>query len=244
MFEREYEIVRVVARHAEVLWPEIRNRVLQAERGYGRGVADLMVLDIDRANLADRRERHLPPARRSGEAAVLQAVIAHAEAPLEEVIARVPMTRSHVRHLLRQLEQAGLINTADGVARPTWPAGPIVSRAIAVEAKLTNWRSAAIQSERYQDFADETYVAMPAARIASLMKRREDLEGLGLGLIAVSAEACEIAVPAAAANPRLPALRRWLEEVEYGELVGEVRPLVQPFPARFAQPTPAELVGT
>lgn len=244
MFEREYEIVRLVALHAGVLWPELRSRVIQAERGYGRGVADLMVFDIDRVSLADRRERHLPPARRSGEAAVLQAVIDLADAPLGEVIARVPMTPSHVRYLLRQLEEAGLISATDGAARPTWPAGPIVSRAIAIEAKLTNWRSAAIQAERYLDFADETYVAMPATRIASLMKRPQDLEGLGPGLIAVTPEACEIAVPAVPGTPRMPALRRWLDEVEYGDLVGEVRRLVLPFPARFKQPTPAELVAT
>jgi hypothetical protein len=241
---REYELVRLVAQHAASLWPDSKGeRVLQAERGYGRGVADLMVLDIDRVSLAERRERQLPPARRSGEATVLEAVIAHAGAPLDEVVASVPMTRSHVRHLLRELERAGLINTADGAVIPMWSARPVVSRAIAIEAKLTDWRSAAIQAERYQDFADETYVAMPAARIASLMKRPDRLEGLGLGLIAVSPDACEIVVAAASAAPRLPALRRWLDEVEYGELIGEVRQLIQPFPARFAHPSPAELVA-
>jgi hypothetical protein len=241
--DREYEIVRLVAQHAASLWPDLEGeRVLQAERGYGRGVADLMVLGVDRTALAERRERQLPPARRSGEAAVLEAVIAHAGTPLDEVIAAVPMTRSHVRHLLRELERAGLVSTTDGVARPTWSARPIVSRAIAIEAKLSDWRSAAIQAERYQDFADETYLAMPAPRIASLMKRPERLEGLGLGLIAVSTDGCEI-IPADATPPRLPALRRWLDEVEYGDLIGEVRHLVQPFPARFAHPTPAELVA-
>jgi hypothetical protein len=244
MFDREYEIVRLVARHAERLWPDLNGeRVLQAERGYGRGVADLMVLDIDRVSLAERRKLRLPPARRSGEASVLEAVIAHAGAPLDRVIAAVPMTRSHVRHLLRELERAALISTTDGVVRPTWSARPIVSRAIAVEAKLTDWRSAAIQAERYQDFADETYLAMPAIRIASLMKKPKRLEGLGLGLIAVTPDGCEIVVPAASAVPRLPALRRWLEEVEYGELIGDARQLVQPFPARFAHPSPAELVA-
>lgn len=244
MFDREYEIVRLVARHAAKLWPDIKGeRVLQAERGYGRGVADLMVLDIDRVNFADRRERKLPPARRSGEAAVLQAVITHAGASIDEVAAVVPMTRSHVRHLLRQLERARLISTADGAVRPTWTTAPVLSRAIAIEAKLADWRSAAIQADRYQDFADETYIAMPAGRIASLMERPERLEGLGLGLIAVSLDACDIVVPAVAAPPRLPALRRWVEEVEYGELIGEARQLIQPFPARFAQPSPAELVA-
>jgi hypothetical protein len=244
MFDREYELVRLVARHAETLWPDFKGeRVLQAERGYGRGVADLMVLDIDRVSVAERRERQLPPARRSGEASVLESVTLHAGAPLEEVIAAVPMTRSHVRHLLRELERGALISTTDGVVRPTWSARPIVSRAIAVEAKLTDWRSAAIQAERYLDFADESYLAMPEAPIASLMKKPERLAGLGLGLIAVTPDGCEVVVPAASAVPRLPTLRRWLDEVEYGELIGEVRQLVQPFPARFAHPTPAELVA-
>lgn len=86
MFQREYEIVRLVAHHAETLWPDFRGeRVLQAERGYGRGVADLVVLDINRIHLADRRERLLPPARRAGEAAVLEAVIAHGGEPLDNI---------------------------------------------------------------------------------------------------------------------------------------------------------------
>lgn len=243
MFSREYEIVRLVARHAETLWPDFRGeRVLQAERGYGRGVADLVVLDIDRTRLAERRERQLPPARRAGEAAVLEAVIAHAGEPLDELTAHAGMTRSHVRHLLSQLARAGLVTVADGTARPAWLAGPIALRVIAVEAKLSDWRGAAIQAARYLDFADEAYLAMPARRIESLLKRPDRLEGLGLGLIAVTDEGCSIAVHAHPDRPRLPALRRWLEEAEYGELIGDTRQLIQPFPARFAHPSPAELV--
>jgi hypothetical protein len=244
MFSREYEIVRLVARSAASLWPDILGeRVLQAERGYGRGVADLVVLDVDRVNLDERRERKLPPARRAGEAAVLEAVVAHAGEPLDVITAQVGMTRSHTRRLLTQLADVGLVEIMDGTARATWTAAPIASRVIAVEAKLTDWRGGAIQAMRYLDFANEAYLAMPSRRIESLLERPNQLEGLGLGLIAVSPQGCAIALRAEAAPPRLPALRRWLEEAEYGELIGDARQLIQPFPARFKQPSPAELLA-
>lgn len=244
MFDREYEIVRLVARHSDSLWRNLRgDRVLRAERGYGRGVADLVVLEIDRIHLDDRRRRQLPPARRSGEAAVLEAVITHAGEPLSDLLSHTGMTRSHARHLLSQLSRIGLVTFDDSTARPTWPAGPITSRVIAVEAKLSDWRGAAIQAARYLDFADEAYIAMPASKIELLLKRPERIDGLGLGLISVSDDGCSLALEAQPTPPRLPALRRWLEEAEYGELIGDTRRLVRPFPARFAHPAAAELVA-
>lgn len=132
---------------------------------------------------------------------------------------------------------------ADGTAHPGWPAGPIASRVIAGEAKLADWRGAAIQAARYLDFADEACVAMPARKIESLLRMPERLDGLGLGLIAVSGEGYSVALHAKREPPRLPALRRWLEEAEYGQLIGDVCALIQPFPARFAHPSAAELVA-
>lgn len=243
-FEREYELVRALASEAASLWPGAEGKPrLRAERGYGRGVADLVVLGIDGASLAERRERGLPPARRSGEAQVLQTVIDCTGHPVDVIINRVPMTRGHVRRLLCQLEQVGLIViNDDGTVAPTWPARPVVSRVTAIEAKLTDWRAAAVQAERYLDFADQAYIAMPQRQITALLQRPDRLAGLGLGLIAVADDGCAIALAAETAAPRKPSIRRWLDEVEYADLIGEARPLVPPFPARFAHPTPAELV--
>ena len=47
-FDREHELVVRVASAHTALWPAASPlRVLRAERGYGRGVADLMILDFD-----------------------------------------------------------------------------------------------------------------------------------------------------------------------------------------------------
>ena len=150
MFSREYEIVRLLAHDAKRLWPDmVGELVLRAERGYGRGVADLVVLDIDHANLLERRNCGLPPARRAGEAVVLEAVIAKAGEPLETILSAIPMTRSHARRLMSQLADVGLVQVEDGAAFPAWPGAPIAARVVAIEAKLANWRGGAIQADRY-----------------------------------------------------------------------------------------------
>lgn len=244
MFSREYEIVRLLAHDAKRLWPDmVGELVLRAERGYGRGVADLVVLDIDHANLLERRNCGLPPARRAGEAVVLEAVIAKAGEPLETILSAIPMTRSHARRLMSQLADVGLVQVEDGAAFPAWPGAPIAARVVAIEAKLANWRGGAIQADRYLAFADEAYLAMPTERIETLLRHPDRLDGLDLGLIAVSDGECSIAVPAPVVRPRIPAVRRWLDEAEYGELIGSSRQLIRPFPARFEQPTPAALLA-
>lgn len=243
MLNREYEVVRTLAAHAAVLFPVAGKRVIQAERGYGRGVADLVLLDIDQGNLLERRSRGLPPARRAGEAAVLEAVVMHSGEDVDGILSSVAMTRSHARRLLSELTLAGLISITDGRASPCWPAHPIVSRVIAIEAKLSDWRSGVVQAMRYQAFADETYLALPTSRIEAFVREPDRLQGLGLGLIGVSADRCFIAQEAERLPPREPALRRWLEEAEYGDLTGDTRRLIAPFPARFEQPSPAELVS-
>ena len=244
MFNREYEVVRLVAQHAENLWPDVGGkRVLQAERGYGRGVADLVVLDVDPTQVSSRRNLGLPPARRAGEAAVLEAVIANAGKPIDAIVSAIAMTPSHARRLVWQLADAGLIKVEDGKVHPTWPAARVVTRVIAIEAKLTDWRGGAIQADRYLEFADEAYLAMPSHHIEGLLRNPDRLGGLDLGLIAVEQGECSIAIPAPKVPPRNPSIRRWLDEAEYGELSGNPRQLVRPFPARFKQPTPAALVA-
>lgn len=69
---------------------------------------------------------------------------------------------------------------------------PKIERAIAIEAKLKDWRRALFQAQRYNFVADQSFVALPKEYIAPAIKNLDDFKKYNVGLIAVSLEDVEI----------------------------------------------------
>jgi hypothetical protein len=69
-------------------------------------------------------------------------------------------------------------------------------RLVAIEAKLTRWRDALDQAIAYRRYADESYVALPEARIDGAYAGRSCFVAAGVGLIAVSRAGIRQLVPA------------------------------------------------
>lgn len=73
---------------------------------------------------------------------------------------------------------------------------PLHRLIVAVELKLARPGDALAQARANQEFADQSYVGLPAelARGLSRTRRRKDFTELGIGLVAVSLEGCRVLI--------------------------------------------------
>jgi hypothetical protein len=244
MFEREHELVAALARQHRSLWPAAQERRVRAERGYGAGVADLVVLDLVEAAI-ERRLHALPPLTHSSEAFVLSRIKSAGPTRAIDVSAVVRRFSDRTtKKLVDRLCSAGYLERDGGVVQTHTDITPVVARLVAVEAKLTDWRGAMEQALRYRAFANQTYVALPLALAERIEPtEREHFRLWRMGLIGVTEYSARILIGCRRTSPGHADMRFWAEEVELSDRVGMIPRVVSPFTARFAVPTPEELVA-
>lgn len=243
MFEREHELVATLAGEHRRLWPAAKMRRVKAERGYGRGVADLVILDFDADVLNARLEAGLVPVNVS-RAYLVGALRAAGSVTRDEVgrLDREVSERTN-RRVIQTLESTGHVVEVNGLLCLHPSMRPALGRLVAIEAKLSDWRGGLLQASRYRAFADQTYLALPERAASRLVGEDSDVaQALGVGVISVGSRS-RILLAASRVHPREVGVRAWAEESEIADLIGMPRRLVAPFPARFAAPTPDELVA-
>jgi hypothetical protein len=175
MFEREHELVAALAAQHRRLWPAAQMRRVKAERGYGRGVVDLVVLDFDAALLNARLEAGLPPVAVS-QAYLVGALRAAGSVTRDEIgrLDREVSERTN-RRVVQALEASGHVVEVDGLLSLRATMRPTLRRLVAIEAKLTDWRGGILQASRYHAFADQVYLAMPERAARRLVAEDSDV---------------------------------------------------------------------
>jgi hypothetical protein len=246
MFAREHELVAALAAHHRRLWPAAHSRRVKAERGYGRGVADLVILDFDDCAQRCRAQAGLPPLQNDGQAYIVAGLraVGYSTRAAAGRLDRMVGERTN-RRILAELVKAGYV-LEDEVGYRLHPEmlAP-VKRIVAIEAKLTDWRGGLEQAARYRVFADQSYLALPAPTAERLARSEwaPAIRQLGVGVIAVGSRSKILISAHAGIRRGDEGVRVWAEESEFSDAVGEPRRLVKPFPARFASPTPDQLVA-
>lgn len=114
------------------------------------------------------------------------------------------VSEKHSRHLLRRLEEAGWTN------RDLVQAAALVHDAIAIEAKMSDWKAAIRQASRYKVGAGRAAVLLPH-RIGTLVEPR-NLLAHGVGLLVEERQKIQWATPAPSSEAS-PAQRAWLLEL-------------------------------
>jgi hypothetical protein len=245
MFAREHELVAHLAGQHRRLWPGgTAHRLVKAERGYGSGVADLVLLDFDTMAQSTRQASGLPPVPTACHAYVVGALRRLGPTPFSECGRLDPNVneRENLR-ILRQLIDTGyVLRTGSAVAVAPEMGSPI-RRIVAIEAKLKDWRGGLLQAKRYRSYANLTYLAMPLAEAQHAAASHADVAlALGIGIIGVD-ESTRILLRAGRGEPTESGVRAWAEESEFAEALGCPRRLATPFPARFSVPSPDQLVA-
>jgi hypothetical protein len=102
----------------------------------------------------------------------------------EEFCSLCGVSKSTAILVLRRYEGLGYCRrTTDGKAwlKVRQPA-PVVSRIIAIEAKLTDWKRALSQAYSYQRYANQSWVTLDASRAAKAILGQNEFRRLNVGL--------------------------------------------------------------
>ena len=96
---------------------------------------------------------------------------------------------------LNRLVRSGLVVRGPG-GRISRVAAALTKCLIAIEAKLLKWRNAIRQALDYRSYADQAYVALPAAQARVALENREEFSRNGVGLLLLQGGRIRIAIQA------------------------------------------------
>lgn len=88
-------------------------------------------------------------------------------------------------HFLNELETLGYIKISGNYITTIRRVDEVSKDIIAIEAKLSDWKSGVDQALRYRQYANEVYVALSAEHISKV--NTDTFRELGIGLMSVSA---------------------------------------------------------
>jgi hypothetical protein len=122
---------------------------------------------------------------------------------------------SQARKLLSGMAQAGYIRQSDDsdiwikVRQPL----PITNEIIAIEAKLTKWKSALSQATRYRHFAHQSWVLLDSRSRGGAIDNLQDFQRFNIGLMSIDrAGSLFVHFSPAKAKPKSPQLF-WMANV-------------------------------
>jgi DNA-binding Lrp family transcriptional regulator len=122
------------------------------------------------------------------EAAIVSELLQNGELPLAEVAHRLYSCEPSIDARASKLARLGLIDYAGDVLRPNGRDLVADVEIVAIEAKLTRWREAVEQATRYLEFANRSYIAMPAESFIAADPILSACAGAGVGALSVAAD--------------------------------------------------------
>jgi len=190
MFEAEAQMLPPLLRSWRHLWPELReDAIVIPEHGVGYGVADVAIFDLDDGKIHTRIEAGLttPLLSRSVLATYL-AIADDRPMTVEDIFCRVAQSRKNLKYrLIPFLLNTGYLQQVDDEAYVKVPGYVLaIDKAIAIEAKLSDWRRGLHQAQRYRWFAERVYLAIDSAHVHRATANLDKFRRMNVGLIEVS----------------------------------------------------------
>ncbi len=169
----------------------------EVSAGYGR--ADLVLGKLNRNKCKIRKSHNqLQPLFKEYFFEVLRNMpdIDHSERPIhiDDLINNISFSENSLKYkILNYLENNRYIHKIDNdyyYKVNGWV--PLTSEIVAIEVKLSNWKRAFLQANRYKSFADKVYVAMPESKAhlvnIDLLKKH----GIGLYVFVCPSKVIEV----------------------------------------------------
>lgn len=97
-------------------------------------------------------------------------------------------------HFLRELEDMGYVKINGNYITSVKNIDAVTKNFIAVEAKISDWKSGLEQAVRYKQYANEVYVALSSEYISRVDRQR--FKELNIGLMSVSSGKLKISIKA------------------------------------------------
>ncbi|WDP90463.1 MAG: hypothetical protein HUN04_12480 [Desulfobacter sp.] len=153
------------------------HQVLLQEVNLGYGIADI-VLTHTKDSIV-KRDFFLNLI----EIKLLKIVNKHPGIRIKDISDRTRLRRKKILSSLKGLSNLNLILTKGDAVYPQEEYVRTVTKTIAIEAKLTNWKRALKQAYRYKWFSHKSFVCLPLNRVNPALKNIESFQRMGVGLI-------------------------------------------------------------
>ena len=118
----------------------------------------------------------------------------HKKISLDDVKISNEKVNKKFHHFLRELEELGYIKINDNYITTIKKIDAVTRNFIAIEAKVSDWKSGLEQAIRYKQFANEVYVALSSEYISKV--NRQQFKNLNIGLMSVSSGKLKISIKA------------------------------------------------
>lgn len=192
----EKSMIPIIASNGGTLMGSYKEMIPIEEFSAGTGIADIVLCSYDPKVVRNKKTKPLTDRR------VLEAYLLLLEfsegLSLKSIHAQLGYSQKEIKErILPDLYESGLLDVADGSYRISSPIqSEGLNKVIAVEAKVKDWRSGFRQAMRYQEFADESYLAVYEKHIRPCLEFKNAFETAGIGLIGVSDEGLTVHIEA------------------------------------------------
>lgn len=186
MFENEQSLVEEIVNALEFGDLKLPKRTKKSnmkvlrEVNLGYGIADLVVASY--GNVDGSRKTFL----NSTQIKILKIIEKNPGIQVSKIIDKTKESSKIINNSLDVLASENFIQiSADGINLNSKYV-PTLTNAVALEAKLKNWKRALKQAYRYKWFSDWSYVCLPSSNIKPATMNIEYFKQLQVGLISVS----------------------------------------------------------
>lgn len=167
-----------------------RNRFAIEEFSAGTGVSDLTIFNIDERLIKEHNRKNIQPITDNDTLKTFLCISRHTALSFDDISKNMAhiSKQSLKRHVSSLVASNAIVEVSEGVFRATLShlAATTSKEIIAIEAKVSDWRSGLRQAMRYQEYADYSYLAVYEDKISSCLKYSATFEAMGIGLIGVS----------------------------------------------------------
>jgi hypothetical protein len=188
-FPSEADMLAPIARGLpRAMWPGRPKPNLLYEFDVAAGVADIVAVEFDHRAVARRDFAGLDPVVEGLAVRVLVA-LRSGPMPTSELAEAAGVSVGHLRRaVLAPLAEASwVIKSRDGSWETPVQHQTLIRRAIAVEAKLRDWRTAIWQASRHRRFANLTIVVLDAStKTDAALAAVEHFRDVGLATVAAA----------------------------------------------------------
>jgi hypothetical protein len=232
----EKSMIPIIASNGDTLMGSYKKMIPIEEFSAGTGIADIVLCSYDPAVVKNKKRKPLTD-RRVLEAYLLLLKFSEGLS-IKNIHTQLGYSQKELKErILPDLYNSGLI----GMDNDSYQITNLLNsegfgKVIAVEAKVRDWRSGFRQAMRYQEFADESYLAVYEKYINPCLGFMKAFQAAGIGLIGVSDEGLKVHIQASNISQYNKQINRLLAQERISTFVnGGNQPFVvrEPFATRI-----------
>lgn len=131
---------------------------------------------------------------------------------IDAIIDTTRSSKTKVGASLAKLIQEGFIQSKNNSYRPNKPYQTVLTKTVAIEAKLYSWRRALSQAYRYKWFSEHSFVFLPKENIGPAKNHIEMFEKLEVGLASVGEDSIDVIYAPSPSTPICSTMNAVLNE--------------------------------